>query len=138
MPALVNMSTPIDNIFSLVYRNGTNWDLNKLMLCAVVKMKVFNLIQKILAIVGIALHQSNQKQSFNTRNLMACLVLISSIILNCVQFFNVASNFTEYADSIYLISMAAVNCSILLTFDWKMETVFECINCFERFIQKSV
>lgn len=99
-------------------------------------MKIFQTVQKNLAILGISSMQSNQA-FYNRKYLLYLLLSGSLIIMNCVFLIYVAKSFKEYTDSIYITSVSIalfISLSFLIR---RMRNLFEFIDNLEKIVDDS-
>lgn len=100
-------------------------------------MKLFKLIQKKFAKLGITSQQSIQSYRINRKILIALLSYGTNNILNYAFIFNGGHSFVEYTDIICMsatTTMIAINFTILI---FKMEKYFEFIDSCNKIATKS-
>lgn len=97
-------------------------------------MKLFQLIQKSLAFLGIDSIQSKCSQrKFVMTWLIYGLAFISSVLFLVFK----ANTFEQYTNNIYLISANSMICFDFLVIALKKEKLFKLIIDLEKFIDKS-
>lgn len=101
------------------------------------KMKLFQSIQRGLALVGLTSYQSRQKNPFSRKILITTFSYTLTVISFDVYLFCVARTFWEYTENIYTNSQltVAVFCYIIVVF--KMKNIFQGFNECEIFTVKS-
>lgn len=100
-------------------------------------MKIFQSIQKYLAMLGICSPHIDQKYSINAKNLIALLSLSIPIFAGDVPQFYLAESFDDYTNTFYATLTMLVN-----TFDFSIHIsvagrIYKFIENFERIIQTS-
>lgn len=101
------------------------------------KMKLFQITQKNLAILGIDRNQSTQKHPFNGRILLGFFLFGLFIILTSTFFFHEASSFREYTETIYTLS-GTIACTVAFTSTiFKMKMLFNFIAMSENIVDIS-
>lgn len=89
------------------------------------KLKIFQLIKRNFAILGISSNSLNKKYLLNKNVLTASLFYGLNFTLNAIFLFCKANNFQEYTDSIY------VTTAVLTIFVCYVITIFKVTNIFE-------
>lgn len=97
------------------------------------KMKLFQSIQKSYAILGI----SQCQPSFNIRILVASLGFGSGIILSNVFLFRDIENWKEFTDTIFVNSSVILVDICFSNMIFKMEKLFQFIDCCEKIFETS-
>lgn len=100
------------------------------------EIKLFQILQKPFAILGISDPQKSQRHQFNARNFVCLLFLGLYTILTGLFFLVEAETFEEYADSFYAsFSMATIFFTCSSTMSDVVE-IYELTSGFEALIQK--
>lgn len=100
-------------------------------------MKIFQSIQRCLAVLGLKSHDTIQTHSINIESVTSFLVFSMCIISNTVYLVREANSFFEYVESFYVTFAASISFEIFAFFTWKMTELFEFINNMETIIQHS-
>lgn len=102
------------------------------------KMKIFRMVQKQYAIVGITSpNQSTENSSFNTRIISGFLLFGYLIHAQFMYIFRVANSFLEFIDGICstFSTFMIIVCFVAIVF--RRTTLFECIDNVQEFIDAS-
>lgn len=91
-------------------------------------LKVFELIQKDFAIIGITSNLAHQAYPFNGRILLGFLLLCSNICFVFVFSVNDAEQFAEYAQCVNILSLMALNMFAFLILIVNVKPLFEFID----------
>ena len=97
-------------------------------------MKLFQNIQKTLALLGI---NSNQQNRFNVKSMISHSVYGLGLISSAVFFFFKANTFEEYSNNAYITTSFAVCAACFTIFVFKTKTLMELIDDWEEFFEKS-
>lgn len=93
--------------------------------------------QAYFAAMGITRHQALQRQPFNADNLRASLKLCLCAIA-CVEFIIFdATNFQEYAESVYVISVVITMFGAFISLIVNMKDLFGFIDGWEKCVEQS-
>lgn len=91
-----------------------------------------------LAVLGITPSQSMQPQyHFKGKILLVATLEGLRVILNCAFLFNEAHTFREYTRTTYITSSTIMAIIYFVILVFKMATMFELIDCFEKVIDGS-
>lgn len=102
------------------------------------KLKIFQIIQRQYAILGISsTNQSAQKLPFNRRVLIGLLFFGCIFTLQFVYIFQVASDFMEYTECICATSGNILIFVCFMAIVLGNTTLFECIDNLEQLIDTS-
>lgn len=91
-------------------------------------MKLFRIIQKNFAILGITSAQSIQKHPFNRQIVLLYSIYGSTWISSVLFLFQKANTFEEYTNNIYITSAAAIVMFSFTIIVFKMSKLFEFVN----------
>lgn len=92
------------------------------------KMKVFQIIQKNFATIGISPNLATPAHPFNGRIFVGLFILGSSIICNLIHMFYTAKSFADYTKSIIINSDTTLIIFALLIIVFNSEKLFKFIN----------
>ena len=102
------------------------------------KMKIFQIIQKQYAILGISSpNQSAQKNPSNERTTLGFLIFAWNIVSQFVYIFYVASGFMEYVDCISSTCAGIITFVCFAAIVFRKTTLFKNIENMEQLIDKS-
>lgn len=87
--------------------------------------------------VGIVPKQSHRSSPFNSKNLFILMGLFLMFISSLAYLLFEAKSIGKSADSIYMVLSSFVCVIIFLISIWKISTILELIEDYERFIEKS-
>lgn len=100
-------------------------------------MKLFQMLQKKMLILGLQLPEPGQKCSFELRKFMYWFLLVKFQLFLIIGILYKANSFNEYAESVYVIitcfNFSFVFCALII----KIGKVSELIHTFETLIEKS-
>lgn len=100
-------------------------------------MKVFQAIQRSLALVGIEPEQVSKKYPINSGIVTTFIILVATTASANRFFWYEASNFKEYADSFYATSTVTVSTINFVLTVWNIKAYFQFIQNLESFIARS-
>lgn len=92
------------------------------------KLKIFQLIQKNFAIVGIDPNLVTQPYPVNSKILLGFLILTASVICNLMYTLREATTYAEYSHSIYMFSFAVAIFVALVIILLNAKKLFSFIN----------
>lgn len=100
-------------------------------------MKIFQTVEKKLAILGFTPNQSLETNLLNKKILMGALILAVSILSLFAFLFRLANTFMEYTKSAYLIAttIATIVCFVSVVF--KMQNLFDIMVGFRQIVNMS-
>lgn len=104
---------------------------------SLVKMKIFQSIQRNFATLDITVSQSREPSLISRKHLIICVILCANICTNVVSIISLAESFDEYTFCIYgsfTLTMTGVEFIIHI---WKMRQLFQFIENFEQLIETS-
>lgn len=101
------------------------------------KLKVFQLIQKNFASVGIVSNLAIQPYPMNKKIAYDFLILVLAFFCNFTYAFCEAKTFIEYIQSIFMISITIIVNFSLLTLIFNVEKLFGIINGCENIVNTS-
>ena len=101
------------------------------------KIKIFQIIQKNFATIGIGPNSAMQLRVFNGKILFTSLTLASFILSNLVYFFKDAETFTEYTQTIYLGSGGILVTLAFIIILLHLNELFKIINDCECLVNTS-
>lgn len=100
-------------------------------------MKLFRVIQKKLAMLGITPAQSIRKQPFNREIVLGYFIFVFSLTSGVAYLFLNANTFEEYTNIIYVNCSLTVNLCCLTIIVFKMSMLFKLINDFGSTVIRS-
>lgn len=101
-------------------------------------MKILESAQMQFLTLGICFGtNSNQKHSFNSRNVFILILLCIGTISTCVDLFYTPKNFREYTISAYAVSAMVITTICFLGMIWQTQPMSKYLDCFEKTINKS-
>lgn len=100
-------------------------------------MKILQTPRKYFAEFGIDSIQANQKNPYNERNLLVCLIYGVGLTSSFIYMFHMAKVFDEYIDSVFMSSTIIIDALIFITHVWKMTDLFQYITNLETIITSS-
>lgn len=98
------------------------------------KMKIFEIVRKNYAYLGITSTQSIQSHRFNQQITAALIIIGIATFLHVMHIIHVANNLKEYIESVTTTCGSSIISISFLTIVFKMETVFDCITSFESLV----
>lgn len=103
------------------------------------KMKIFQIIQRHFAILGISpsSNRSSQTYSFNGRILFGFLLYVYLIPSQFLYIFRVANGFIDYVDCICSTSASILMLVGFAAMVFQKQTLFECIDKMEKQVNTS-
>lgn len=101
------------------------------------KIKIFQSLQKHLAMSGISSEMALQPNPFNRRISMSLIVLCMGVIFIFKFFFFEAKTMIEYTQSSYMGSVSVVIIFLLFILILKVKKLFEFFNDFENLVNTS-
>lgn len=110
--------------------NPTSWS-------QIPKLRVFQLIQKKFATVGISPNLVTQSYPLNGKVILGILLLTISFSCNLMFFFYKAKTFAEYTESMHMSSMAALISLIFVIVLLNVRKLFDLINDCENVANSS-
>lgn len=111
--------------------------LNKRSKIELQKIKIFLIIQKNFATVGINSNLVTQDYPFNERILKGYLIICSWTISNVLYCFHGPESFSEYTQSIYVCSLCILISIAYTILILKVEKLFEFIDGVENVVNTS-
>lgn len=100
-------------------------------------MKIFQIFQNNVLLLGISRYYSNQKYLLNRRNMSILVIHGAAIASNFVYLYHVATTFNEYADAVYICVAKVDTAAILVIFIMRMRKIFDCLNRLENITNDS-
>lgn len=100
-------------------------------------MKIFKLIRKYFADVGLAASQSQQADRLNARNVTILLTFGLNVILAGAYIVYGTTDFHEYVESIFGCSTVAAIAIAFASIVWDMQKIFKFLSNFDQIISKS-
>lgn len=100
-------------------------------------MKIFNSIKNCFIVLGFDSPQSTRQDLLKTKTILSMLLIGIDVILSSLFVYYEASDFEEYADSIYQLSSLILTFFVSATLLWQMPTHYKFITALEKTIEKS-
>lgn len=101
------------------------------------KLKAFKMIRKTFVVMGIGPTLATQSYPLNGRIMFGFLLLCSGTTFSCVYIFNDAETFSDYTQSVYILSAGIICTVVLIILILKVEKLFDLINRFDSTINMS-
>lgn len=96
-------------------------------------MKLFQIVQKDLAFVGV----SSTEKPFNQKNLMVFVLYAVNVVLYCILLYRDTVSFRECIDVIYVISVTVDVIACFIVIVSKTKSLFQCIELMEGIVNSS-
>lgn len=100
-------------------------------------MKLFQLCQKYMAIIGVRPLLPDEKRAFNLRNVLILLILCICFTAAIAFFFLDAQTLKEYSDCFFVLFSTIANFVALLFVIIKTKEHFQIIENLENMVQSS-
>lgn len=104
---------------------------------SLIKMRAFECCENYFRIIGMDLHQSQQKSPFNVKIVLILFIFVCGIFSNVVFLFSETKTFQEFNGSLYELSSAFVVATSFSIFTWHMLKLFRFISSLEAIVNKS-
>lgn len=104
---------------------------------SLIKMRAFECCESYFRIIGMDLHQSQQKSPFNVKIVLILFIFVCGIFSNVVFLFSETKTFQEFNGSLYELSSAFVVATSFSIFTWHMLKLFRFISSLEAVVNKS-
>lgn len=104
---------------------------------SLVKMKIFQSIQRNFATLDITVSQSREPSLISRKHLIICVILCANIVTNVVSIISLAESFDEYTFCIYGSFTLTMTGMEFIIHIWKMRQLFQFIENFEQLIETS-
>lgn len=102
-----------------------------------IKMRTFECVEAFFRIIGLSLHQSQQKYPFNVKIVLILFIFVGGIISNVVFLFSETKTFQEFNGSLFEISSLFVVATSFWILTLNMRKLFRFIGSLETIVNKS-